>query len=257
MTRRPEPQLTTRPYLGPHATSGDAEMQGILLALQITSNLDQVLLLSDSQASIATLHKLAQGSQPTRSDIESQIKHELAKRAAAQMDTGVSWVRSYIGIKGNEVADREAGLCSYSGQLLSKPYTATEAGIRQHTKQARASARIVPSTGIGNQMTWPRQALSAYTWARTNRGPFKYWLHKIGKADSPNCPACDHHAQDGFHVTFQCPALAHHRNRLMGAREGDTWAHLDRPILIKYTQDPNRQQDGVQDFFHVIFTLFH
>ena len=61
---------------------------------------------------------------------------------------------------------------------------------------------------------------------------------------------------DGRHVTFECPALAHHRNRLIGARNGDLWTDLDRPILIRDAHTPNTFRDGVQDFFLVIFIAF-
>lgn len=127
MTRRTEPPRTTSSYLGPIATSGDAELQGLLLALQLSSDLDQVLILSDSQASIASLHKLARGTQPPRSHIETQIKAALQERGSANMDTGISWVRSHIGMEGNEKADTEAGMRSYLGRLTSEPYIATEA----------------------------------------------------------------------------------------------------------------------------------
>ena len=64
MSRRAEPERTTHAYLGPITTSGDAELQGLLLGLQLTKDTDQVLLVSDSQAGLASIHTLAQGTQP-------------------------------------------------------------------------------------------------------------------------------------------------------------------------------------------------
>ena len=265
MTRaEPERTLSSSSYLGTIATPGDAELQGLLLALQLTSGLDQVLLLSDSlQASIACLHKLAQGTQSPRSGIEVRIKRALRQRGSSQMDTGTSWVRAHIGINGNEKADTEAGIRSHLGQLLSEPGTATEAGIRQLSKQARAAHRSTPSLGLGKRTMWPRQPLSAYTWMRTNRGPgpmraLEPGSTKLARQTALNVQPAPT-TQYGRHIVFHCPALTQQRNRLIGAREVDDreWADLDRPILIRDTQSPNEYRDGVQDFFHVIFNLFH
>ena len=83
----------------------------------------------------------------------------------------------------------------------------------------------------------------------------KEWLHKIQKADDPRCPACQHPTQDGQHIVFHCPALGTQRNKLIGTREGDSWEHLDRPILIKHARDVNRQQDGTEAFFEEVYNF--
>lgn len=44
---------------------------------------------------------------------------------------------------------------------------------------------------------WGRQALSAYTWCFTNRGPPNSWLHKIGKAEADKCGRHDGDAHGG------------------------------------------------------------
>ena len=49
MSRREEAERIAGAYLGNLATPGDAELKGLSLALQLTRDLDQVLLLSDSQ----------------------------------------------------------------------------------------------------------------------------------------------------------------------------------------------------------------
>lgn len=155
----------------------------------------------------------------------------------------------------NEIADREAAIRNFTGQLFSEPHTATYAGIKQLHKQARATHRSMPTMGLGRLTQWSRRALSAYTWTRTNRGPMKQWLHQIRKADDPRCPACQHHTQDGQHIVFHCPALRTQCNKLIGTREGDSWQHLDHPILIKHTREVKKQQDGTETFFEEVFNF--
>lgn len=100
MSRRDGPLPTKSAYLGHFATPGDAELQGINLALQICADMDQVFLLSDSQASISAVLNMASGTQPPRSGIEREIKQHLARRGAAHLETGIAWIRSHIGIPG-------------------------------------------------------------------------------------------------------------------------------------------------------------
>lgn len=90
MSRRDEPEPAISSYLGPLATSGDVELQGILLTLQMSQLRDQILILSDSQASIATVHNLALRRQAPCSDITCAIKQGLARRGEANLDTGIS-----------------------------------------------------------------------------------------------------------------------------------------------------------------------
>ena len=108
----------------------------------------------------------------------------------------------------NEIADREAAITSFTGQLFNEPHTITYAGIRQMHTQARAEHRCKQSMDLGKLTQWGRRGLSAYTWTRTNCGPMKEWLHKIRKADDARCTACQHYTQDGQHIMFHCPALS-------------------------------------------------
>ena len=46
---------------------------------------------------------------------------------------------------------------------------------------------------------WDREALKGHTYIYTDRGPFREWLHKIGKTDSPMCP-CGKAVQNAAHI---------------------------------------------------------
>ena len=71
-------------------------------------------------------------------------------------------------------------------------------------KKERAEARHRASYRKGTAVEWSRRALSAYTWMRTEKGPHREWLHRIGKIDTPYC-SCDHATiQSGAHIVFTC-----------------------------------------------------
>ena len=69
MSRRDGPLPTKTAYLTQFATSGDALLQGVNLALQTAADMDQVLLLTDSQSCVSALLKVASGTQPPCSGI--------------------------------------------------------------------------------------------------------------------------------------------------------------------------------------------
>ena len=174
---------TTGGYLGPISTVADSERRGILEALQTDE--DMLLVLTDRMAAKATTMNLSRGAAP-RSQIEVQIKAALRRRQALGLDTGISWVRAHIGIKGNELADQHATFQSYRGQIANVTRTGTEGGIRWIAKEARASERKVASFGLGNRVNWGRRALATYTWFREGKGPQRQWLYKIGKVEDPS-----------------------------------------------------------------------
>ncbi|KAF8451226.1 hypothetical protein BGX38DRAFT_1269491 [Terfezia claveryi] len=118
----------------------------------------------------------------------------------------------------------------------------TEGGIRQALKATRSQARTVAGFAI-RRTAWNRHALSTFTWCRTDKGPQRAWLHKIGKAESSVCP-CVHHTQDGWHLVFVCPLLHAYRQALGSIKD---WEDLDRPIWIEEEEEDN--WDAVEAFF--------
>ncbi|KAF8427058.1 hypothetical protein EV426DRAFT_686704 [Tirmania nivea] len=155
----------------------------------------ELLVLTDSIASRQALLNLGKGA-PPRSGIERELKDLLHKRA--HLETAIGWVRSHIGIPGNERADQRAAYESALGRIAGSKQVATASGIRTAAKARRKDMRSEPGFGV-NRCLWHRHALSDYTWLRTNRGPQNYWLHFIRKVDSPACPNCDHPSEDGYH----------------------------------------------------------
>ena len=152
-------------------------------------------------------------------------------------DTAIAWVRSHIGIPGNEEADALATWSSHLGQASNATRTVTEGGLRTTGKTERAATRRQPSFRLGTAVNWNRQALSAYTWMRTEKGPQRAWLYHISKAEDPNCPCDPLTTQTGHHITFLCPLHQRERTRLLAGK--NTWEEVDTPNEIRV---PRRRQ---------------
>lgn len=239
-------------FLGTLASVADAERAGLALSLEHNRDNDQLLLLTDSMAAYNSALNLAAGN-PPRSGLEIRLKQALTARR--NMDTAISWVRSHIGIPGNEIADRAADYRSHYGPVAGSPNITTFEGLRAHGKAIRREARSQTSFGLGNKIRFNRRALSAYTWMRTNKGPQRQWLHHIRKIDSPNCD-CSDTPQSGDHVVFSCPLHRIARRALLGP--GDhSWESLDHPRYDpEETDDDGERTDLVEEFFSYIFAHF-
>ena len=162
-------------------------------------------------------------------------------------------MRAHIQIPGNEEADALAQWSSYLGETTGSRRTITEGGIRANGKKERSAIRSRESFRMGKAVNWKRQALSAYTWMRTNKGPQRQWLYKIKQADSPYCYCGQNDTiQSGEHLTFQCALHAQARRTLLGT-DKETWKDLDHERWIKTGLDDNEKIDGVELFFTYLF----
>ena len=170
-------------YLGMHATVTDAEMVGVLLALEDGSR--RVAL--DSQGAIQRLEQLY--TQPARSWIEAQL--QLANKEGCEL----MWVKGHAGIEGNEAADKRAKIRAYGGRVVQRPSILTPAGIRQdhriHSKPPH--------------LKWTRKQLKGLTFIVTDRGPMKWWQWVIKRADNPFCQCGE--IQNAVHL-MRCRLVA-------------------------------------------------
>ncbi|KAF8424361.1 hypothetical protein EV426DRAFT_712170 [Tirmania nivea] len=88
----------------------------------VRRGLTKLLILTDSIASKHALSNLGRGALP-RSGIEREIKGLPHKRA--HRETAIGWVRSHIGIPGNEKADKKAAYESALGRIAGSQQVAT------------------------------------------------------------------------------------------------------------------------------------
>ena len=186
-----------------------------------------LVILTDSKPAISTIRKLDSGAAPPRSEIEARILNELCRRTQAQQDTGLAWVKGHKGIEGNEKVDKLSKAASILGN--ESEGVVTPAGLRAWSKRVRAEARGGSGEGI---LGWHRKAVSAYTWCLTEKGPQAKWLHKVKKADSPECRC--HQEQTGRHIVEECNLLTEARGLVEKAsrnkkkRKGDVGTRRKR-----------------------------
>lgn len=130
-------------------------------------------------------------------------------------------------------------LYSWKGDILRLPTRATSSGITSNNKEVRKNWRHEQGFGLSHSNYNQR------AWVRTDRGPQRSWLHKIGKADSPACPHCGHEQDTGHHITFECPKWETSRRCLIGDRKD--WSDLDNPIWIKTGPDKEELIEGAEE----------
>jgi len=191
-----------------------------------------------------TLLNLSQG-KPPRSGIERRIKEPLTNNP--YRDVGYLWVRAYIGVRGNELADKRAEHESFLGDISGATQIATEEGVRANSRATRKSARR--EAGFGEHRSeWNCHSLSACTWTRTEKGPQKQWLHHISKTDTPRCSCPDEPPETGNHIVFHCPRFAAIRSRFLKGRS--TWEELDKPVWMKEGEGADTEYfEATEEFF--------
>ena len=170
-------------YLGTYATVMDAEMTGVLLAIE---DGDSCVAL-DSQGAVQRLEQLY--TQPARSWIEAQLQ------AKNKEGCTVMWVRGHAGVKGNEIADSNARIRAYGGRVMHQPNVLTPAGIRHNHRNHCKGAHL----------KWTRKQLRGLTFIITDRGPMQRWQWVIRRADDPFCQCGE--IQNAIHLT-RCRLVA-------------------------------------------------
>ena len=190
-------------HVGDIATVWDGEIAGMAGAVEGFERGEKILLLADSKAAISAVRKAGRtGKARTRDlaklmNIIREREEENGKGAVA-----LGWVKSHIGIHGNEMAD---GMAKKGAEKGADTLQVTEGGIRQKTKRGRKKERQVVGFGKGKAVSWNQRQTTTYSQLRTNKGALQSWKYKIGKAEDPGCRHCrEGRAETGDHIMFEC-----------------------------------------------------
>lgn len=178
--------------------------------------------------------------------ISTFLCHSLMNHCSYHIELALLILQLHIGIEGNEEADRLAAFASALGQISLQTSLVTEGGIRQLSKAQRSRAKTASGYGV-RRPEWNRHAMSAYTWLRTDRGPERQWLHKIGKEGQQHANAVTKH-KSGRHIVFDCPEYSEQMKALGNI---ENWEDLDRPIWI--AEEEEDEWDAVEAFFGFLY----
>ena len=173
---------------------------------------------------------------------EIKWRKELYGREAVR----IGWVKSHVGIPGNEQADAMAKLGTakeYGGEIM-------EGGVRQRLratkKEDRSDDCYLCVAG------WDRHVVTTYSHLRTNKGNLQSWRYRIGKTDSPACRFCGLEEEEtGELIMFECAHWSEWRveRRIEGTfRTWESWKDLGHDAWTEESGDGKEGVDLVRVF---------
>jgi len=239
---------TLRYFLGPltQHTTYEAEVVGVLLTLKLLTDEGDAHTASiklDNQAVILALNgRRAKSTQSLLNEVHTLCDRWRQCGLRHRERVSISWISGHDGIQGNELADKEAKMavsCGSShvadlpqflqGRELPHSLTAVAGAFKQelHSRWrvlwassprrphlAKIDAKLPSHAYIMATDDLTRAQASVLTQLRTRHVPLNQFLHRIGKSDSPTCPACISAEETVHHYIFDCPAHAHARHGL-------------------------------------------
>ena len=260
----------------------EAEVIGMAMAVHLAAEHTRASNLSlgvDNQAALRCLEVTGArpGQQLTR-QLANTIK--AAKRRRRRLKVKGYWTPGHQNIEGNEFVDDKAKDAAQHGSqnthllpsFLQHPLPASIAAKRQSLNaQIKADAILQwtqspyheRTTGMDENMgtisttytttisTMSKNRASLITQLRTGHIGLNKHLHRMGKAESPDCPHCAGIPETVLHFLIQCPAYEAHRREIHGrlsSREARNVATLVGrpkyfPMLLRYVDLTERLKD--------------
>lgn len=232
--------------LGSHCTNNQAEQYAIHRALQHIKqypNTVNVCIVTDSKS---TLQKLAN---PKDHDpIIEQIRLDIIElNQTSSTQVTFSWVKSHIGILGNELADIAAKSAA-KDQLLPESYSQiskTHLHYLLHTKTINHWQQHWDNTTNGQHLKQYIPNINSYiknkqittdfftTQLLTGHGPVNAYFYRFKIRTSPVCE-CDFYTEQTYrHLLYDCRLLRDIRETLRQqvTRQNGVWP-VDEPTLL-------------------------
>lgn len=153
-------------------------------------------------------------------ELITEIKTNLITSQKQNIKTTFQWIKAHADNTGNEYADMLAKKATTSHQQpiynvcpLSRLKLASKNWIREEsTKEINEKISRNLRTLVGpNGCEIKGQPNKYLIWLLTGKGPFNYYLHKLGLANQKECE-CSTTPQDSIHLLTECEMIRHIRN---------------------------------------------
>jgi ribonuclease HI len=254
--RSGRPKTKLRHQLGPqrHHTVYEGEGIRALLGIKLIANewnIRSAFIYIDNRAAIAA----TQLTKPNPGHYIFDTIHKnigLLRKKHAGIKITIKWVPGHKGVEGNEHADEEAKKAITDGSsgkrelptLLRKALPHSKSAAKwtyneklkrfaqkswqksKHYDRMKKTDPTAPSNKFINLVAkLPRKLASILAQLRTGHSPLAKHLHRIGKMDSPICPACSQSEETIQHFIVHCTAHQVARQALRdntGGRNIDT-----------------------------------
>ncbi|KAI0083096.1 hypothetical protein BDY19DRAFT_998865 [Irpex rosettiformis] len=245
--KRKERKTVLRYYLGTSEqhTVYEAELVGLLLALHLLKQVctriaGTAVIALDNKAAILAARLPKSG--PAHYLLDEFHKALLSLKAQHNdLNLTVRWVLGHVGIDGNEEADIEAKLAAHNHsskredlpcilrstlpqsasklKQLKNAQLKTDAerlwkASRRYSKIARIDPSLPSDQFIRLTQSLPRKHAALLFRLCTKQVPLNLVLHRMKRAPSPICPACEEAPETIEHYLLHCPAYERARTVL-------------------------------------------